>query len=115
MGEVKDDERNFTITLAAPEVGALQIINYTFPSEIAEGKEVDGAVTVKNVGSGLAEARVKLVEVSTGKVIDKEPDTYYKNLNPGETWTVNVGTSWDPFWAMPNHDWNLRVEVWRQT
>ena len=114
MGEIKDDERSFTITLIAPEEGELQIINYTFPTEVAEGKEVDGTVTVKNVGGVLAEARVKLVEVSTGKVIDKEPDLYYKNLNPGETWTAKLGTSWG-YGAMPNHNWNLRVEVWRQT
>lgn len=114
MGEVKDDERSFTIRLAAPDVGVLQIINYTFPTEVAEGKEVDGTVTVKNVGSGLAEARVKLIDVGTGSVIDKEPDLYYKNLNPGETWTQQLGTSWG-LGAMPNHDWNLRVEAWRQT
>ena len=114
MGEVKDDEKSFTIMLAAPPEGELQIINYTFPTEVAEGEEVDGTVTVKNVGTGLAEARVKLIDVSTGGIIDKEPDLYYKNLNPGETWTASLGTSWG-YGAMPNHDWDLRVEVWRQT
>lgn len=110
MAETLDDSKTFTVMLSA---GKFRIVNYSFPASREQGQEVDGTVSVENIGSAVAELRVKLIDVATGSIIDKEPDLYYKNVNPGETVTLNLGTSWG-LGAMPAHDWNLKVEAWRQ-
>lgn len=114
MGEVIDDSKSFTVALIAPSAGKFTIVSYSFPASRKKGEEVDGTVTIKNTGGSMAELRAKLIEVSTENIIDKEPDTYYKNVSAGETVTIQLGTSWG-LGAMPAHAWGLRVEAWRQT
>ena len=113
MGEVKDDERSFTITLmAAPD---LKIIDYIPPTELEEGEEVKVPVTIRNDGAD-CKYKIKLVQVNPYVLIDEEPNTYLigDTIRTGETKTKEVNTvGW--WGAMPNHDWDLRVEVWHET
>ena len=125
MGEVKDDERSFTIGLIT---GELVIINFTpTPDPAQEGNEISVDVTFKNNGSD-CKYKIKLVDVegskqlgfdnAPGYVIDEEPNTYLigDTIRNGETKTKTVDTAWGikPC-AMPNKAWKLRVEAWRET
>lgn len=49
-------------------------------------------VTIKNNGSDLEEYYIELSNASTGRVMDKEPDTYLVNVSPGNNVTLTVST-----------------------
>ena len=114
MDEVLDDSKIVSITVEQVETGKLELVAYSVtPVTANPGDRFSAEITIKNVGGEMAECRGKLVEHDTNTVIDKEPDTYYKNLEPGESWTVTLS---DIFWSVPDIEgiWNLRVEAWRQ-
>lgn len=113
MGEVVDDSAVFTIKLK--EEGAKAVVTKIIaPAEAAKGEEITVEVTMKNIGNITGEFRGYLIDEASGNTIDKEPDAYYKNVVAGGSYTFTLKTSFDPFWAMPDHDWLLRIEVRRQ-
>ena len=95
-------------TLGTGEAG--EITNVRYPVSALKGHEIEVLTDVTNTGDKTCEFRVYLKNPE-GKTIDKEPDTY-KSVAPGETATIKTTTAWDPRWAMPGYDWNLRVELW---
>lgn len=115
MAEVVDDSKLLGILVTQPvELGKLELVAYSItPISASPGDKFSAEITIKNVGGEMAECRGKLVEHNTNKIIDKEPDTYYKNLNPGESWTITLS---DILWSVPDMEglWKLRVEAWRQ-
>jgi len=55
-----------------------------------------------------------LFDNDTGEEIEHEPKYTWKNLDPGETYTATLDSEWW-YGAMPYHDWNLRIEVRKQS
>jgi len=109
MGETTDDSRNIPVDLALAK-GV--ITNIDAPVELGEGDEIDVKVTMKNEGGALGEFRFYLLD-ENGDTIDKEPDTSYKNIAAGGTWTQNLSSHWKP-WDMPDHDVVLGLDLRRQ-
>ena len=90
-----------------------KIVDYTPPEELEEGEEVRVPTTIENGGDAFAEFRMFLFDDDTDEEIEHEPKYTWKNLNPGEEYSNTLDTDW--WWgAMPDHDWNLRVEVRHQ-
>jgi len=90
-----------------------KITNIDAPAELAEGDEIDVTATMKNEGGALGEFRFYLLD-ENGNTIDKEPDTYYKNIAAGVSWTQKLTSNLKP-WDMPDHDVTLILELRRQT
>ena len=116
MGEILDDSKFVSIIVeqVAAEPGKLELVAYSVtPVHANPGDRFSADITIKNVGGEIAECRGKLLVDEFNILIDKEPDTYYKNLDPGESWTVTLS---DILWKVPDMEglWNLRVEAWRQ-
>jgi hypothetical protein len=104
------DARVFSIKLDTSMAENGKITNVSAPLSAYKGAEITVDTHVMNTGSETAEFRVYLKNPE-GKVIDKEPDTY-RSVKPGYSATIRTSTHWDPRWAMPGYDWNLRVELW---
>ena len=115
MGEVLDDSKSVTIVVEqVVEPGQLELIAYSVtPVTANPGDRFSATTTVKNVGVGMAGCLCKLVIQDTGEIIDIEPGTEYKNLEPGESWTVRLTSI---YWTVPDMEgpWNLVIEAWRQ-
>ncbi len=90
-----------------------KITNIDAPAELGEGDEIDVTAIMKNEGGTLGEFRFYLLD-ENGNTIDKEPDTYYKNIAAGASWTQKLTSNWKP-WDMPDHDVVLKLDLRRQT
>ncbi|GAJ17068.1 unnamed protein product, partial [marine sediment metagenome] len=106
-------EGTCTLTVKGKPKGA--IISYEPPVELEEGKEVRIPTTIKNVGDAKGEFQMFLFDDVTNEQIEKEPcprplPCYWKDLEPGATYIETLDSD---YWygAMPDHDWNLRIEV----
>jgi len=109
-GNDRLDARVFSIKLDTSMAENGMITNVSYPAKARKGAEIEVITTAKNTGTATAEFRVYLKNPE-GITIDKEPDTY-RSVKPGQSTTIKTSTHWDPRWAMPGHDWNLRVELW---
>jgi hypothetical protein len=82
-----------------------------------KGDEVEFNVTIKNNGGEAGKFKIRLVDDTTDELIDTEPDRPWLligSLEPGETSDpieVNTILWWG---AMPDYDWGLRIEVFRE-
>lgn len=116
MAEVLDDSKLLGILVTQPvvEPGKFELVAYSItPVSASPGDKFSAEITMKNIGGEMAECRGKLVEHNTNKIIDKEPDASYEDVEPGESWTVILS---DFLWSVPDIEglWKLRVEAWRQ-
>jgi acyl-CoA thioesterase FadM len=108
-GNDRLDTRHFTIKMGEPKEAG-KIVNIQYPATARKGQEIAVTATIKNTGTKTSEYRVYLFNPE-GKTIDKEPDTY-RSVAPGGTATIKTSTEWDPRWAMPGYDWNLRLVLY---
>lgn len=58
------------------------------------GDEVEVTVTAQNNTPGLSEYGFFLLD-SAGTLLDQAPNAYWKNVAPGETFTLSVSSNWD--------------------
>jgi len=72
---------------------------------IIDGDDLEAVVFFKNTGQVLCEFRVFLLN-SNGDVVDKEPDLYWGNFDPGEIGSYTVSGSVDEF-----ADGTYRIEL----
>mgnify|MGYP000480482555 CR=1 FL=1 len=100
-----DDEEDFTIELAR---AFGEIVDYDAPEKVPPDSDFTVTALVKNTGYDVGEFRVFLVDAETGTVLEKEPDTYWKNLDPGEEWSVSLKAK------SGKTDMKLRLEVRQQ-
>jgi len=91
-----------------------EIVSFSPPKKLKKGEEVRIPTTIKNAGGEFGEFRMYLFDDDTGEEIEHEPKYTWKNLNPGETYTATLDSEWW-YGAMPYHDWNLRIEVRKQS
>jgi len=110
ISKTRLDASVFSIKLDTSMAEDGKITNVSYPESAYKGAEITVDTRVMNTGSETAEFQI-LLKNPEGKVIDKEPDTY-RSVKPGYSATIRTSTHWDPRWAMPGYDWNLRVELW---
>jgi len=111
---VYEHDRTAAYTLSPTVLPAKgKITNIDAPAELGEGDEIDVTATMKNEGGALGEFRFYLLD-ENGNTINKEPDTYYKNVAAGAIWTQKLTSFLHP-WNMPNHNVVLKLDLRRQT
>lgn len=93
-----------------PGEGKGAITNYIPPPELGEGEEVFIPTTIKNISDTPGKFRMFLFDDDSGQEIEHEPIYSWEPLEPGQEYTDTLDSDW---WlgAMPNRDWNLRIEV----
>ena len=109
-GNDRLDTRRFTIKLGEPKEAG-EIVNIQYPASAKKGQEIAVTATIKNIGTKTSEYRVYLFNPE-GKTIDKEPDIGGRSVAPGGAAVIKTSTEWDPLWAMPGYDWNLRLVLY---
>ena len=77
-----------TQSVTAGSPGIISAVSHRFQSG-----EIYVTVTVRNTDSITHEYRAYLYSAD-GDRMDKEPDTYWKNVKPGQTYTFNLSTNY---------------------
>lgn len=108
----KEEERNYIKSQgycgAPPAEGRASIINVDLPAELFEGENVNGSVTLKNIGDGAASMRLHFTTEWDEKTYET---SYTRLLSPGNTLTG----SWSGSTVkMPNHDAVITIKAQRQ-
>jgi len=75
-------------SVAPGSPGIISAVSHTFI-----GDEINVTVTVRNTDSVVHEYRAYLYSAD-GDRMDKEPDTYYKNIQPGQNYTFRLSTNY---------------------
>ena len=63
---------------------------------IIKGDELQVKISVKNTSKTTQEYRAFLY-TNDGQKVDKEPDTFWKNIKAGNSWTFTLTSSWKPY------------------
>ena len=108
-----EHDRTIAFTLIPSLIPAKgKITKIDAPAELGEDDEIDVIATMKNEGGDTGEFRFYLLD-ENGDTIDKEPDTYYKDVAAGATWTKTLTSKFKP-WDMPDHDVVLKMDLRRE-
>jgi len=78
------------------------------------GSEMRVNIVIANDTAETVEAKVKLTAEQGTEIVDAEPDMYWKNIGPSETWAISVGvpSEENPIAYFGNE--KLRAELWLQ-
>jgi len=104
---VPDDYEEFTVAVKKPEG---KVVAVDCPTTVTPGEKFTLTATIKNVGEALGEFRIYVFDNESGEKLGKEPDTYWKNLDPGETYTADFSIRAPPEVGK----WSVRVEARQQ-
>lgn len=107
---------DFTIQQATGYAEGGEITDVQYPDFARTGDEIDIICTCENPGSKTSEVRIQLYDQSNlDTVLAYGPKLSINaavKLKPGEIKDITVTTNWVAFCAMPDRDWDLRVELW---
>ena len=86
----------------------------TITDTIVSGDELSVTAEIENTGSVDGEFKVYLYNESGGTHLDTEPDTFWENINAGDTESIEVTTNWGA-WDACDMGSTYYVEVKEET
>lgn len=78
--------------IAPQELGAITSLTHS----VVSGDEIRVKVSIRNTSKETQEYRAYLY-TSSGDLVDSEPDTFWKNVKAGQSWTFTLDSTWKAF------------------